>query len=146
MVQISKQKIPDKILVRIYQLFFEVFLKSRSKDDFMALTDDIFTPTEKIMIAKRIGIIYLLIKGVRQDEISQALKVSSSTVATYSLHFYKLNSKIVEVIKDLLLREKTLGFLEDVFTELFIQPGIKIGHYKLKFEHEKRREERKILS
>lgn len=145
MTRISKQAVSEKILLRIYQLFFKVFNKSSSQDIFLTLIDDIFTPTEKIMMAKRIGIVYLLLKGIPQEAISNTLKVSSSTVATYALHYYQRNTKIVEIIKDLIFKEKTLGFLEDIFADLFIQPGIKIGHYKLKYEHQKRIKQRKLL-
>ncbi len=145
MVRISKIKLQDDILMRIYQLFFELVLRSQSKDSFLDLLDDILTPTEKIMLAKRIGIIYLVIKGVDQRTIAHVLKVSSSTVASHALLIHKQDSRVVVIIRKMLTKEKVLGFIEDVFADLFIQPGLKIGHYKLQWEHKKRIEERKVL-
>lgn len=145
MVHNSKRNISEKILLRIYQLFFEVFSRSRSHKSFLHLLDDVLTPAEKIMIAKRIGILYLVIKEIDQKSISDILKVSTSTVSIYAVQFYKRNTEIVSTIKAMLFKEKVLGFMEDIFADLYIQPGFKIGHYKLKWEHEKKKQERKLL-
>jgi len=45
----------------------------------------------------------------------------------------------------LISKGKLLGFIEDIFADLLIQPGIKIGHWALKREHERSKEERKML-
>ncbi|MBI4009107.1 hypothetical protein HY357_02645 [Candidatus Roizmanbacteria bacterium] len=131
--------------MRIYQLFFEIFSRTHSKDSFLLILDDILTPVEKIMLAKRIGMIYLLIKKVDNSIIAETLKVSTSTVSIYSVQFYKRNSKVVEIIKNMLIKEKLLGFLDDVFADLFIQPGIKIGHHDLKWQHKLIQEKRKVF-
>ena len=145
MVHISRTKIPEKVLIRIYQLFFEVFSRSRSHDSFLELLDDILTPTEKIMLAKRIGILYLLIKEVDQSIIADILKVSTSTVSIYSVQFYKRDTKMIKIIKDMLVKEKVLDFMEDIFAGLWIQPGFKKGHYKLKWDYEQSKRARKDL-
>lgn len=145
MTRISKRKISGEILLRIYQLFFEVFSRSHSHDSFLVLLDDVLTPTEKIMVAKRIGIIYLLIKEVDQQTISEILKVSTSTVSIYCVQFYKRETRIVKIIKNMLTKEKVLDFMEDIFAGLWIQPGLKKGHYKLKLEYDKSKRNRKYL-
>lgn len=145
MVRTSKNKLSEKVLLRIYQLFFEIFARSNSNDKFLNLLDDILGPDEKTMIAKRVGIIYLLIKGCDIRTIASTLKVSTSTAVTYSRVFYHKDSHLVNVIKNMIKKEKVLGFIEDVFADLFIQPGIKIGHHEMKWEHKKRKEERKTL-
>ena len=142
---LSKRPIKEKILIKLYRLFFEVIIKADSKADFLSLMDEILSPTEKIMMAKRIGIIYLLIKKVDYREIGDILKVSSATTGKYALYFHDKNSYLVNIIKDMLVKEKNMGFLEDLFAEIMFQPGIKIGHHKLAWEHKKRQEERKIL-
>ncbi|MBI4226527.1 hypothetical protein HY612_05445, partial [Candidatus Roizmanbacteria bacterium] len=86
-----------------------------------------------------------LIKGLDYRTIADTLKVSPATVVTYGLLFHKRQTKLVEIIKNMLLKEKALGFLEDLFAELFIQPGLKIGHHQLKWEHKKRKREREVL-
>jgi uncharacterized protein YerC len=44
--------------------------------------DDFLTPTEKVMLAKRLGIAVLLIGGFGYDEIKEILHVSTSTIFT----------------------------------------------------------------
>ena len=145
MVRISKANVQAEVLIRIYQLFFEVLSRSKSKVSVLELIDDILTPTEKIMLAKRIGILYLLIKEVDQAVISDILKVSTSTVSIYAVQFYKRDTKIIKIIKNMLTKEKVLDFMEDIFAGLWIQPGLKKGHYQLKWQYEKRKRNRKYL-
>ena len=145
MVHLSKKLISENVLMRIYQLFFEVISRSHSRETFLILLDDILTPTEKIMLAKRIGIIYLLIKEIDQLSIADILKVSTSTVSIYSVKFYKRDTKVIEIIKNMLIKEKVLDFMEDIFAGLWIQPGFKKGHYKLKWDYEQSKRERKYL-
>jgi len=146
MVIVSKKLLNKEVLIKIYRLFFEITSRSDSSEEFLALMEDILSPAEKIMIAKRIGIIFLLIKNVDYKLIKETLKVSTSTIFKYSLLFNQKETQLIKIIKNLLLKEKMLGFLEDVFADLFIQPGIKIGHYKRAWEHKKRQEEREILA
>ncbi|MBI5122931.1 hypothetical protein HZA75_03680 [Candidatus Roizmanbacteria bacterium] len=109
------------------------------------MIDDILSPSEKIMIAKRLGMIYLLIKGVDFRTIANTLKVSTSTVLFYSVAYKEKRAQITNLIEQMLKKEKVLNFLEDLFADLTIHPGIYIGHHKLKWEYEKKKIERKTL-
>jgi len=145
MVMISKRYLNEEILLKIYRLFFKVLSRSKSEKDFFMLMEEIFSPTEKVMIAKRIGIIYLLIKKVDHMAINEALKVSTSTITKYAVLFDKKEGRLLNLLKDMILKEKVLGFLDDAFMSLYLQPGIKIGHHKLSWEHKIRQEKRKII-
>lgn len=133
MAQISKYEVNERVLDRLQCLFFDVVAKQNSINTFMSILDDLLSPTEKIMLSKRIGIIYLLEKGVTIDRISKALHISTSTVAQYILRFRNKKSLINQIVKKVIQREKVKGAIEDVFAELFIQPGIKKGHHYLKY-------------
>ena len=145
MTRISKKFIKEEIILKLYRLFFEVFSRSDDQQSFLSLINDILSPTEKIMIAKRLGMIYLLIKGVDYRTIADTLKVSTATVLFYSVVFKEKKAQITNLIEQMLKKEKVLNFLEDLFADLTIHPGIYIGHHKLKWEHEKKKEERKTL-
>ncbi len=108
--------------------------------------NDIISPPEQIMVAKRIAIIYLLTKGVNQAAIAEYLRVSKSTVAKFSLLFYEKETEVIKLIKLLISKGKVLGFVEDLFADLFIKPGIMKGHWKMKMEHKRSKEERKMLN
>src|SRR3989344_3156456 len=49
----------------------------------LRILDELLTPTEKVMLAKRIGILFLLRKGVSGYKIYTALGVSPSTVERF---------------------------------------------------------------
>lgn len=137
MAQISKYEIKEQVSDRLQCLFFDVVAKHNSKNTFLALLDELLSPTEKIMLSKRIGIIYLLEKGVTIDRICKVLHMSTSTVAQYILRFRHKKSLINQIIKSVIRKEKIKNVVADVFAELFIQPGIRKGHYRLKYEWEK---------
>jgi len=141
-MRISKNKLNEEILLKVYQLFFEVVSRFDTKDSFFDIIDDILYPTEKIMIAKRVAIIYLLIKNISQDAIAKTLKVSTGTVSRYAILFNDKETKIIKLLKTMITKEKVLDFLEDTFADLFIQPGIKKGHWELYWEHKKRKEQK----
>ncbi len=141
-MRISKRKLDEEILLKIYRLFFEVISRFDTEESFFQIFDDILYPTEKIMIAKRVAIIYLLLKGIEQDAIAQSLKVSTATVSRYAALFYEKDQKIVTLLKSMITKEKALNFLEDTFADLLIQPGIKVGHWQSYWDHKRKKDRR----
>ncbi|MEK7633420.1 MAG: hypothetical protein AAB437_01090 [Patescibacteria group bacterium] len=145
MVNLSKIQVDEKKLVKIYQLMFEILNKADDKDDFLGIIKDILSPPEQLMVAKRIAIIYLLIKGVDHSSISKYLKSSRATVAKFSLLFYDKESKLIGIIGELLNKETISHFFEDLFADIFIKPGLKIGHWQSYWDHKKRQKERTMI-
>lgn len=145
MTRISKKPIKEKLLTKIYKLFYEVFSRYEGQEDFLLIMDDILSPTEKIMLAKRLAIIYLLIKKVDYRDIADTLKVSTATILFYSTRFYKRNSRVVNIINKMLGKEKALNFLDDFFANFMIRPGVHIGHWQLYRDHQLKQERRKVL-
>lgn len=145
MVRNSRNPLPEEIFLKMYSLFFEIFNCYENKESFFELMNDLFTPAEKIMIAKRVGIIYLLIKKVDYRDISEILKVSTCTITHYAYIYNNRKSKIIEIIKSQLMKEKVLYFLDDLLADVMIQPGLKIGHWQQYWDHKRKQQERKIL-
>ncbi|MCR4276928.1 MAG: Trp family transcriptional regulator [Candidatus Roizmanbacteria bacterium] len=145
MVNISKRPVDEKKLFKIYQLFFKVIDQADNKEEFFQLIQDIFSPSEQIMIAKRIGVIYLLIKNVNKLAITKYLKVSMATVDKYYFLYYKKKTNLILIIESFLEDEKINHFFEDLFADIFIHPGIYIGHHQLNWEHKKRQKERLMI-
>jgi len=145
MARISKKQVDKKLLTKIYKLFYEVFSRYEGQEDFLLIMDDILSPTEKIMLAKRLAIIYLLIKKVDYRDIADTLKVSTATILFYATTFYKRNSRVVNIINKMLKKEKALNFLDDFFASFMIHPGVYIGHWQLYRDHQRKQEDRKTL-
>ena len=145
MVNLTKKYVDEKKLIKINQLMFEILNKADYKDDFLEIVKDILSPPEQLMVAKRIAIIYLLLKGVDHSTIARYLKSSRATVAKFSLLFYDKETKLIEIIGDLLNNENINHFFEDLFADIFISPGLKIGHWQMHWDHKRRQKERTMI-
>jgi uncharacterized protein YerC len=76
-----KKKTSDKIFKKLIRTF-----EDAHQHNFLAFFNELFTDTEKKMLAKRLAIIFLLNKEIPQHRIVDVLHVSSSTVARMSLN------------------------------------------------------------
>lgn len=121
MPQVSKYKVSDKVLKKIYDLFFSVLGNQYDKEDFEGIIFELLTPTEKIMISKRITIIYLLLKQYDYKRISDVLKVSTATIAKFKL-FIDQSQKVVPAINKMVRYDKFFKMIDRFFTEI-IPPG-----------------------
>lgn len=145
MVNLTKKYVDEKKLVKINQLMFEILSKAGDTNDFLEIIKDILSPPEQLMVAKRIAIIYLLIKGVNHGTIATYLKSSKATIAKFTLLFYEKESKLLVIIEELLGKESVNHFFEDLFADLFIHPGLRIGHWQSYWDHKKRQRDRKMI-
>jgi len=142
MTRISRFRLKDDVFDRIYDLFCQVLMHNRNKNDFQDLLNDVLTPTEQIMIAKRVALLYLLQRNVPPSIIAATLHISQSTITYWSLLQSKTNGaqKTLERISK---QKNVLSFFEDLFADIFIQPGIKKGHWQSYWEDQKRRQLKK---
>jgi len=141
MVRNSRFVLSDNLLEKLFDLFFEVVGNKSSKDEFKKIFIDLLTPAERIMLAKRVAIIYLLLKKIEYDNICDRLKVSPTTVAKYSLLMEK-SEGIVPTFKQIVKVDKINIFLEEIFNSIFA-PG-KIGvNWKIAWENKINLEKKK---
>ena len=122
MVQISRKKLPKELLSKLLLLFFEVVGKKNKNEEFEKIINDLFSETERIMVIKRVAIMYLLTKQIQPVVIADVLSVSLSTVAKFSIIMEK-SEGIAPYLRKLLKKEKISDFFEDIFDELFNYPG-----------------------
>ena len=85
MTQVSRRKIPRDIETRMYETLWETFSGLKSSGDIRLFLDDLLSPPEKIMIAKRLAIATLLSKRYEYQVITDLLKVSTATISKVSL-------------------------------------------------------------
>ncbi|PIP62757.1 hypothetical protein COW98_02330, partial [Candidatus Roizmanbacteria bacterium CG22_combo_CG10-13_8_21_14_all_35_9] len=95
--------------------------KRENKEEFQRLINDVFSSTERIMVAKRIAIIYLLTKNIDYRIICEVLKVSASTVFKFRL-LTEESKGIVPILKKILRGEKISQFFEEILLT-FNRPG-----------------------
>ncbi|MFH1602052.1 MAG: Trp family transcriptional regulator [Candidatus Shapirobacteria bacterium] len=119
MTQISKKFVKPETLEKTFDLLLASLLKSGGKADTKEFLEDLLTPTEKVMIAKRIAIAYLLLQEVDHRTISEMLKVSTSTINRISFVLNRQGAGFKRVLKRLLREKKINNILEEVGELLF---------------------------
>ncbi len=82
MPHISKKKLNGKV-VRDLERYLSSIIRDSGTKTRMRIFDELLTQTEKIMLAKRIGILFLLKKGVSPYTISNLLSISPSTTERF---------------------------------------------------------------
>ena len=125
MIRISYFKIKEEDYNKIFSIFYKVIGETENKEEFNRILIDLLTPSERIMLIKRIAVIYLLIKDVDYLTICKVLKVSNGTVSKYRL-LMEDSKGIVPVIKKMIKSEKVWLFFEEIFSQIFYpgRPGI----------------------
>ncbi len=82
MSQVSRRPISRDLQEKMDQIFWNSLVKLNKKDAVVEFLEDILTPTERVMITKRLSMALLLLRGWDQMAISSYLKVSTATVQT----------------------------------------------------------------
>lgn len=107
MTQVSRYPISKDIADRIFDIFIKSLIKIKDSTDAQNLADDLFSPTEKIMLAKRLAIAFLLMKGYEYREINKLLRVSLTTIASVNLSL-KYGSNGYKAILERISKEEQL--------------------------------------
>jgi len=133
MPPVSKRVIPSEIEKRIFKIFIKSFGKISKRQDAVPFLTDLFTPTERIMVAKRLAIAFLLIRGdYDQRGIAGVLKVSTNTVAKINYVLKTQGEGYRNVIKKLLKDEEFKVLLNDLYEIITPLPskGANWGEWK----------------
>lgn len=102
MAQVSRNPLSKALEEQMHALFRRALADLRSEQDIADFLDDLLTPTEKIMLGKRLAIAVLLDQGYDQRTIHRIMKVSLATVN--SVNYWLKNKgkgyrKVIEKIK-----------------------------------------------
>lgn len=81
MTQVSRLPLPKDLEEQMYSIFRRSLAGLTREEEIAELLDDLLTPTEKVMLAKRLAIAVLLEKGYDQRAIHRIMRVSTSTVS-----------------------------------------------------------------
>ena len=123
MSQVSKYPLSKDIYDRIFEIFLKTLINVKDKNEGRNLLKDFFTPTERMMFAKRLGIALLLEKNYDYQTIRGILKVSSGTIASVNLARKYGNQGYNKFIEKILKDEQITGFLEEIVLKLVSLPA-----------------------
>lgn len=114
MPQVSKYPLPRDIEKRLYSLLWETIADLNNPNKSEEFFNDLLTPTEKIMLAKRLAIAVMLVKGYDYLSIKSILKVSPTTIGTVSNWMKYSGNGYRKVVEKLLKKEKFENILENI--------------------------------
>jgi len=136
MVQMSRRVIKKEVLEKLFELCFNVIGRKNNKQDFLNTLSDILSPVERLMIAKRIAIMYLVSKNIQHVVIGEVLKVSTATIAKYVFILEK-NQGIQKSLTSIVANENIKLFFEE-FLNVLSPPGKYGVNWKVAWERKKR--------
>jgi len=114
MAQVSKARLREEIEERMFEVFYESLAKRKSKTEVEKLLADLLTPTEKIMLSKRLAIALLLLQGYNYRSISDFLKVSFGTIHRMSTWLKISGAGFRETLGRLEKRDRWRKLLEQI--------------------------------
>ena len=103
MPHVSKRKLDKETFDKIFKKLVLILEYAQNKKKFVSVLEEILTGTEKVMLAKRVAIVLLLLGDIPQYRISKALIVSPTTVAKMSL---QVEEGKYDSIKNISTKEK----------------------------------------
>lgn len=122
MTQVSRFLIRPDVWDRIFNLFIDTFAGLTDKKKLSAFVDSFFTPTEKIMFAKRLAASVMLAKGQDYRSICRVLRISPMSVSRMSVHLKYANDGLSPVINDVLKKDSAKIMWEEI-ASIFELPG-----------------------
>ena len=135
MVHVSKQELHQDVQKQLFDDLEELFVANVKKYEFGNVLFELLSPTERLMLAKRLGIINALTQGYASHTISKLFKVSPSTVFRVQ-HAVESNRvpRIIAILRNKTGRRKFLRTLESLVPLGF--PGIPQKRLRAQINHD----------
>ena len=114
MTKISRMPIRQDLSERVYQLLIETISNLKMKSEVEGFVNSIFTPTERIMFAKRLAAALFLAKGHDYMEVRRILKLSPPTIAKMSFRLRYEGEHLMLLIENILRRQRTKIIWEEI--------------------------------
>lgn len=123
MSQVSKRIVNKKIEGRVLSLFLGSIISCNNRESASSYIEELLSPAERVMLAKRFSIMFMLSEGYDYESISDTLKVSRSTIGTVST-WMKMNGTgihkiIMKIKRDEAMRSIWAG-LQDGIMDLLV--------------------------
>lgn len=141
MSRVSKRIINRQIEEQMFETLWEAISEVKNKADIKLFLTDLLTPVERIMVAKRLAIAVMLLKGKDYETIIDLLKVSNETISKIVL-VLRMNNGYKIAINKVIRTEAGREFWQGIEDLLFrlSSPGkvflpeevvkYKLGHKK----------------
>lgn len=118
MTQISRYPLREDIQERIFEVFWQTMVDLKTQAEAKEFWEDLLTPTEKVMLAKRLSIAILLIKGYNYLNIKDILKVSGGTISSVALWLNQGGEGYKRAVKKIIDSERWQDFWQKISDSL----------------------------
>lgn len=123
MTQISKYPISKAVADRIFEVFLKALVEVKNKEEAEQFISDFLTPTEKVMLAKRLAIAFLLDKGYDYRTIQKIIWVSAPTITSVNMALQHGSDGYRKMVSKIMAEEKLGEFFEDTIVKLLSAPA-----------------------
>lgn len=114
MSQVSKHFMNPKVSEKVYGIFINSIKNTGSRQDVINFLDDLLSPAEKTMLAKRVAIAFMLLEDkYTYYEISKTLKISFGTIAKVHSIFALKGGGYRKIIGNLVLKKSIRNSLSE---------------------------------
>jgi uncharacterized protein YerC len=124
----SKYKVKESVVDKIGELMFEIFGKENNKDNFILALNDVLSPVERLMVGKRLLVMYMVYLGVRYDVICDVVKVSRATISKFAFLLDKSNN-IKHTLSIISSKNKARLTINELLSSI-LEPGVSLGSWK----------------
>ena len=115
MSKVSRRILDKKLESYIFEIFLKTISDLKTKEEVKVFIEDLLSPSEKIMLIKRLAIAILLTKGYTWDKIDHTLKVSRPTIMTVSYFLkHSQNGGYQKVTQKFLADQKKESLLDKI--------------------------------
>lgn len=114
MTQVSRRRLSENVEKRISDIFLRTISKLNKEEDILLFLGEFLTPTEKIVLSKRLAVAVMLRKGYDYKKIREVLKVTPGTIARIS-YWIKFSKKgFLKIADSIVGDEKNEDFWNEV--------------------------------
>ncbi len=114
MPHVSKKKVEQKVVALLEKHLYKLMRDAGSKTRLLVL-GELLTKTETTMLAKRLGVLLLLRRGLSTNKIADVLGISPSTAERFK---HGMDSQKYRNSVDWLWKNTREGVFEDTVTKL----------------------------
>lgn len=116
MPHVSRRRIPDDEKALLDDALVHTF-SSLKPPEVRQIFSTLLTETERVMLAKRLGIIYFLNEKVHESEIAEAVKVTRQTVARIRLQLLEVSQEAYRLVLEKLSSWERLTIFKGLLKE-----------------------------
>ncbi|OGH11304.1 MAG: hypothetical protein A3B38_00565 [Candidatus Levybacteria bacterium RIFCSPLOWO2_01_FULL_36_13] len=108
MPQVSRIKLDSETEKKLIEVLETVVSKIDNKEQMQTFLSSLLTPTEKLMLAKRLAVVVLIKEGLNDSQIANSLHLTRITVSKMR-YYLEARGKGYDIALKILRNEKLMG-------------------------------------